>query len=313
MRLGIDIGGTKTEAVVVDQQGTVLHRVRVPTGYGSKGVIDSTHDAIIEALTAANLSVDGISAAGVGVPGRVDRSTGVVVNAVNLGCETLEIGKGISDRFGFAVYVDNDVNAAALGAWHQREIGTDALGIESMAYLNLGTGLAAGIVLSGRLWRGARGTAGEIGHISVDPSGPVCVCGQRGCLEAVASGSALSRQWPSTGPDLLQKLYSAVTEGDRVATQVWTRFLGNVASAVRVLMLTVDVEVIFIGGGVASVGTPLLDGVREALVEQAMLSPFLSFLQLADRLQLASSTGLGAIGAAMLAAPSGERALEATY
>jgi predicted NBD/HSP70 family sugar kinase len=111
-----------------------------------------------------------------------------------------------------------------------------------MAYLNLGTGLAAGLVLGGRLWRGSRGVAGEIGHIPVDPAGPLCPCGQRGCLELMASGSAVARQWPPDEPKPVRALFAAADAGDALAIEVRARLVDNVAAAVRLLVLTVDVD-----------------------------------------------------------------------
>ncbi len=141
--------------------------------------------------------------------------------------------------------VENDVNAAALGAFHLLEKVPE----HSMAYLNLGTGLAAGLVLGGRLWRGSRGVAGEIGHIPVDPAGPICPCGQRGCLELMASGSAIAREWPTDDPMPVRALFTAADAGDPLAIEVRTRFVENVAAAVRILVLTVDVDSVVIGGG----------------------------------------------------------------
>src|SRR5690606_7005400 len=133
----------------------------------------------------------------------------------------------------------------------------------------LGTGLAAGIVIGGRLWRGSRGTAGEIGHIPVDPAGPLCPCGQRGCLELMASGSAIARQWPTEHPQPAQHLFEAAAAGDALAVEVRRRLLESVASAVRVLVLAVDVDMVVIGGGLASLGAPLLEGVKSVLAERA--------------------------------------------
>lgn len=170
-----------------------------------------------------------------------------------------------------------------------------------MAYLNLGTGLAAGLVLGGRLWRGSRGTAGEIGHIPVDPTGPLCSCGQRGCLEMMASGSAVARQWPSSHASPVHALFEAADGGDPSALEVRARLLENVAAAVRVLVLTVDVDCVVIGGGLSSVGQPLVDGVRDILDLWAVTSPFLASLGLADRVQLVpAGFPAAAVGAALV-------------
>jgi predicted NBD/HSP70 family sugar kinase len=177
-----------------------------------------------------------------------------------------------------------------------------------MAYLNLGTGLAAGLVIDGRLWRGARGAAGEIGHIPVDPNGVLCPCGQRGCLETVASGSAIARQWSSPGaadPIPARSLMAAADAGDAEAVAIRSLLVDNVAAAVRVLVLTVDVEIVMIGGGLSNLGEWLLDEVRRVLASWAEESPFLASLGLESRVLLVpAGFPAAAVGAALVGAPT---------
>jgi predicted NBD/HSP70 family sugar kinase len=216
---------------------------------------------------------------------------------VNLGLDGLALGEELGGRLGVKVRLENDVNVAALGAFHLLGHGAE----HSMAYLNLGTGLAAGLVLGGRLWRGSRGTAGEIGHIPVDPAGELCSCGQRGCLELLASGSAVARQWPTDHPRPVQDLFEAAAAGDALAIEVRARFIDNVASAVRVLVLTVDVDDVVIGGGITSLGAPLLDAVRDVLTSWSAQSQFLASLELPSRVGLAPAGPVASVGAALLA------------
>ncbi len=296
MRVGVDVGGTKTDAVVIDETGAVLHQVRVSTGFGPAAVIETTAGVVSALASALRVPVGAFQSVGVGVPGAVDSTSGRVSHAVNLGVDELELGEELARVLGVRVRVENDVNAAALGAFHLLAMPPES----SMAYLNLGTGLAAGLVLNGRLWRGARGTAGEIGHIPVDPDGPLCQCGQRGCLEMVASGSAVSRQWPSAAASPVQALFEAAEAGELLAIDVRQRFLANVASAVRVLVLGVDVESVVIGGGISSLGEPLLTGVRAALDGWSASSPFLASLRLSERARLVpAGASVSAIGAAL--------------
>ncbi len=181
-----------------------------------------------------------------------------------------------------------------------------------LAYLALGTGVAAGLVLDGMVRRGASGAAGEIGHIPLVPDGLACPCGQRGCLEQYASGSALDAAWPSrTGRPSPVELFEAAAEGDPAALRLRDAFIGAVASAVRILVLTCDVRQVVLGGGVSALGAPLLAAVRSALTEQAASSPFLRAMGLAERVVLApADLPLAAVGAALLAAdaPTGPRA-----
>jgi len=296
MRIGVDIGGTKTEAVAIDDAGAVIDAVRVATGFGGDAVVASTVDAVTELADRLGTAPAGFGAIGVGVPGAVDPASGRVAHAVNLGLDGLALGDELAARLGVRVRLENDVNVAALGAFHLLGHGPE----RSMAYLNLGTGLAAGLVLGGRLWRGSRGMAGEIGHIPVDPAGELCSCGQRGCLELLASGSAVARQWPTEHPRPVQNLFEAAAAGDALAIEVRQRFIDNVASAVRVLVLTVDVDDVVIGGGITSLGAPLLEAIREVLAAWSAQSEFLASLELPSRVGLAPAGPVASVGAALL-------------
>jgi predicted NBD/HSP70 family sugar kinase len=303
--VGLDIGGTKTDAVAVDHAGRVVEQLRLPTGFGSAAVLETAVDAVARLAALLDLETRDFESVGVGIPGAVDVRSGRVSHAVNLGVDELDLGGELRARLGVSVRVENDVNAAAVGAFHLLgQDGADDLDspeAHSMAYLNLGTGLAAGLVLGGRLWRGSRGTAGEIGHIPVDPTGPLCPCGQRGCLEMMASGSAVARQWPSSHASPVHALFEAADGGDPLALEVRARLLENVAAAVRVLVLTVDVNTVVIGGGLRSVGQPLLGGVRAILDSWAVTSPFLASLGLTERVQLVpAGFSAAAVGAALV-------------
>ena len=234
---------------------------------------------------------------GIGIPGIVDRDRGTVAHAVNLGLggEWFPLAGRLADRTGATVVVENDLNAATWGA-HVLS------GADDLAYLGLGTGLAAGFVLSGTLRRGIHGAAGEIGHVPVDPVGPLCSCGQRGCLELRASGSALTAAWPTQGHlPPAEALFAAAAAGNQAAVAARDRFAAGVADAVRMLGLAVDPAVIIIGGGVAHVGEPLLAAVTAALRAQAATSPFLAALDLASRTTLLPGRlPVGAIGAALI-------------
>jgi len=299
VRAGLDIGGTKTHAVLIDSRGAPVQQLRLPTGFGTKALLATTVEAVRRVATLAGVSSADLESIGIGIPGTVDSACGRVTHAVNLGIDDLDLATELSGRLASVVHVENDVNAAAFGAFHMLSPAQPS----SMAYLNLGTGLAAGLVLNGELWRGSRGAAGEIGHIPVDPLGPVCSCGQRGCLETMASGSAVARQWPTTHPRPVQELFAAAQDGNALALDVKRRLVENVASAVRTLVLAVDVEVIVIGGGISSLGEPLLREVRAVLDSRAARSPFVASLELSDRLRIVPP-GLpaAAVGAALLAA-----------
>lgn len=294
MRIGVDIGGTKTEAVAVAADGSVIARVRRATARGADAVVATAVEAVISLVAQAGTTMDDYATIGVGIPGAVDPKIGTVTHAINLGVEHLSLGSELAARLGRPVHVENDVNAAALGAFRVLDLTDDA----SMAYLNLGTGLAAGLVIGGRLWRGARGGAGEIGHILVDPSGPVDLDGQRGGLEVIASGSGILRQW---GGESVSALLDAADAGETRAVEIRSGLFYGVAGAVRILALTVDVDVIVIGGGLSTLGPRLMGGVEGVLDGWAAQSPFIQSLDLPGRIRvLADDQPVAALGAAYL-------------
>jgi predicted NBD/HSP70 family sugar kinase len=302
MRLGLDIGGTKTDAVAIDERGDIVARLRIPTGFGADAVVETAVSALTQLAERTGSPLSAFSSIGIGIPGTVDTAEGVVSHAVNLGVDELGLARELRLRSSVDVQVENDVKAAALGAYQllfpSRENGDDR---HSMAYLNLGTGLAAGLVLGGELWRGSRGTAGEIGHIPVDPAGALCPCGQRGCLETVASGSAIARQWPSDDALPVLSLLAAARDGDPRAMAISRSLVENVAAAVRILVLTVDVEVVVVGGGLSHLGDPLLEQIRGVLEGWAADSPFLASLGLPDRVRFVPDDfPVAAVGAALV-------------
>jgi predicted NBD/HSP70 family sugar kinase len=193
--------------------------------------------------------------------------------------------------------MENDVKAAALGAFALHG------GSGSMAYLNLGTGIAAGIVSEGSLWRGARGTAGEVGHISVDPRGPLCRCGQHGCIEALAGGGAIAERWGRAGALPVRDVFDAADAGDPEARALRTGLARGVAAAVRVLVLTADVDAVVLGGGVTALADRLMADVRAELAASAEASPFMRSLRLEERVELLpAGSPAAALGAALVGA-----------
>jgi len=276
MVAGVDIGGTKTLAVAVAPDGSIAGTVRQPTSADTPDeLLGSTRRLLLTLAASTGNAEVGFEAIGVGIPGLIDRATGTVRHAVNLGLgdQPVELAAGLRNSMRTEVVVDNDVNVAAVGAG--AVLGRPG----DLAYLSVGTGIAAGFLLDGRIRRGAHGAAGEIGHISVDPTGPHCECGQRGCLETVASGSAiLERQ----------------SVGDEVA--------GHLAWAVAVIAQTVDPQTIVLGGGVIDALPELVDAVRSTLRARAAASPMLAALNLADRVAVVpAGVPAGALGAALLA------------
>lgn len=301
MKVGLDVGGSKIEAVAVDEDLRVAGRVRIPTGWGPDAVTRAIVDAVRALGTEAGVDLAAVRSVGVGIPGQIEEGSGRVVHAVNLGVEELNLVAAIEPRVGVPVRIENDVKAAALGAYAL--LSGPAGSPRSMAYLNLGTGIAAGIVAAGALWRGARGTAGEVGHISVDPNGPQCRCGQRGCIEAFAGGGAIAERWARRSALPVRDVFDAADAGDASAMQLRAGLARGVAAAIRVLVLTADVDIVVLGGGVTALGERLMTDVAAELEASAKASPFMRSLHLRERVELLPpGSPAAALGAALVGA-----------
>jgi predicted NBD/HSP70 family sugar kinase len=298
MRLGIDIGGTKTAAVVLDDAGAVVAASTAPSGRGNDDVVaQAAHQARLVVGRVGGPST--IGSAGACIPGLVDIAAGTVRHAVNLDVDELDLAGRLSAALGVPVAVENDVKAGALGAHRLRRGADDG----TLAYLNLGTGLAAAVVHAGSVIRGVDGVAGEIGHIPVGGD-VVCNCGQTGCLETFASGAALLRIWPDApvhGWDLMGR----AAQGDGAAVLAAASLCHGVALAVQMLVLASGAQDVVVGGGLTAMGAPLLEAIRAELRVRAVESPLLATLALADRVGfIDAGVPVAAIGAAHLVGPA---------
>lgn len=190
--LGVDLGGTKTLASVIDvASGEVVAsaRKRTRAERGQDFVAQRTIELATAALDAAKLSADDLVAIGVGAAGQIDRKAGVVIDAPNLGVRDMELGNILKKQFGRPVTIGNDVEVAAMGEY----LYGSGKGYRNFVCLFVGTGIGSGIVQNGRMYTGLSGTAGEVGHMTIVADGRICGCGARGCLEAYASRTAMTR------------------------------------------------------------------------------------------------------------------------
>lgn len=265
--IGIDIGGSSVKAVARELSGEIVAR-HDSTIWLDGG--DQVVTAAVEAWRALERS-DAV-AVGVGVPGHVDPATGQVSLAVNLGIESAyRLGEQIVSEIGLPVVVENDVRAAALGA--HETLGFTGAPPDSLAVVSIGTGISAGVVVEGSMLRGSRGMAGEVGHVVVDPEGPVCPCGQRGCLEVVAAGPAIGKAWPKGDANApATALFEAAAAGDLEARRVADRITGHLTTALTWLAATYDTAVIVLAGGVSSVGDAFLSVIHDQIVRRAATS-----------------------------------------
>lgn len=282
--------------MLLSQDHRPLAALVLPTVRGEDGIVQAAL-AVVEGLLAeGGAEHAALAGIGVGVPGTVDIETGVVANAVNLDVTELALGELLRSATGVPVFVDNDVNVAGIGAAHH-------LGCtESIAYLNVGTGLAACLVQGGEVFGGCSGVAGEIGHLPVDPGGLLCPCGQVGCLETMASGAAVARRWPSEAEHPSDDLLSAYLAGDPRGVAVFRTLAEGIAQAVRALVLAYDPASVVVGGGIMRLGAPLLEEVHSIFQDWGRSSLFVASLNLQDRFRtLPAGAEVGATGAALLA------------
>lgn len=298
---GVDVGGTWTDAVVVDASGAVLGRSRRSTNPdGADGIVDSVASAVSEASAAAEADPVRV---GVGIPGQVDPGSGTVRLAMNLRIDVLglPIGSLLHERLGVPITVENDVRSAAVGAYEHLRASSEP-GLRSLAYLGIGTGMSAGLVVDGRLHRGRDGMAGEIGHVVIDPSGPRCRCGLDGCLEAMSAGPALQRLWPDGDGRPAEAMFGAATAGDPTARRLTEEVIDRYALAVQWLAAAWDPDLIALGGGIGSIGEPLLEPIRVRLAGWSSRSELARTLLPPDRVTaMPAGLPIGALGAAALA------------
>ena len=313
LRVGVDIGGSKVAVLVVGEADSVLARKSVPAASSEPDQAIAQIAAVIrEAVGEAGATMADVAAIGLGVPGRVDAATGDVTFAVNLGWQHLPLGRRLEAALGVPCVVENDVRAAAVGL-HRHE---GYRGVDDLIYLGIGTGISAGVVLDGRLHRGVRGMAGEIGHVVLDPDGVSCACGLRGCFETIAAGAGIARAArtaveagestilaATTDPTAVD-VFAAAEAGDAVAARLVDRAAAAIARMVHELVLAYDVELVVIGGGISRAGAPLLDRIQAGLARIAAPSAFAAELLAETDVRLAGSDhDIGTRGAIALLDP----------
>ncbi len=246
--LGLDIGGTKSAAVIGDADGTVLAREAALTPFASwQEAVALLCDLCRAVCRDYGVSVPDLAALGVSCGGPLDSATGTVYAPPNLPAwEAVPLRALLEAEFGLPTFLENDANATAL-AEHRWGAGR---GCRDMAFLTMGTGIGAGLILDGHLYRGRRDLAGEVGHCVVLPNGPLCPCGKRGCLEALASGTALARMGRErSGEDGLtaQDVCSRARLGDAVALAVIADVALYMGVGLANLLHTLNLERIVLG------------------------------------------------------------------
>ncbi|RJP74286.1 MAG: ROK family protein [Candidatus Abyssobacteria bacterium SURF_17] len=283
--LALDIGGTKLAAALFDSHLNLLARSRMPT-HAHKGP-DAVFERLIqlaETVSArAGIDLHRVRCIGVGCGGPLDTETGLIYSPPNLpGWDAYPLKETLEARFSTPAFVDNDANAAAM-AEHRFGAGRNR---KNIFYITVSTGIGAGLILDGKIYRGANYSAGEFGHIVLEPNGPRCNCGGRGCLEALASGTAIAKrareEIKNAPTSLLAKSFAnkthsltakdvvaAARQGDTLSAQILreaAHYIGlGITSAIHLL----NPEIVIIGGGLTRAGKLLFDPIRTTVAERA--------------------------------------------
>jgi glucokinase len=307
----VDLGGTNLRAANIDSAGQIHERVRnlTPKSAAPEDVVNSVAAAVCECEAAALKRGAKIQSISVVVPGTVQIGTGLVVNAPNLNClEGYKLGPALGRALDRSVLLENDANAATLGEMWQGA----ARGYKTVLCLTLGTGVGGGISFDGKLWRGIDGTAGELGHTSVEPFGGVhCKCGNTGCLEVYASATAIVRMAReglaqhsnsslhsiAAGDLTSEKICSTARAGDELALEIFRRVGVYLGVAMANFVNIFNPEMIVIGGGVSAAWEMFAQPAREEVLRRAFRVP-------AERCRIVRAErgdDAGLIGAAWLA------------
>lgn len=255
--LGIDIGGTNLRGKIISEDGDTLREEN--TRSDAHMGISKLMENLVGFMK--RLAGEEISAIGIGIPGTVDRRNGTLVQAPNIAnTRNFPFTAALLERIGTAtpVFVENDASCAALGEYLEGA----GRGSNSMVMITLGTGFGGGIILDGTLWPGEDGFAGEVGHMTIDPSGPRCSCGARGCVETYVSQVAikrivrdhaeLSEKLAGTEESAVpERLAALAREKDRAAVSVWNDFGANLGVGISTLVNVLDVKTVVVGGGLS--------------------------------------------------------------
>jgi glucokinase-like ROK family protein len=283
--VGIDMGATHLGMVVTDYSAHVLEDVEFSfsVNEGPEACLPQIDTHFKDLLNRLSLNNQNISAVGLGVPGPVVADAGVVsAPPIMPGWDGYPIRSHLKDLWGIPVSIGNDAEMGALGEWAYGA----GRGESNLAYIKVGSGVGAGLLLDGQIYRGTTGTAGEIGHVTIQENGPLCTCGNHGCLEAMAGGQAIARkaqeavragrrtQLSSIDPEkiLARDVATAARRGDLVAQQIITDAGAYLGIAVASLVNLFNPGMVVIGGGVSQLGDLLLDPIRKAVQERSLRS-----------------------------------------
>ncbi len=288
--IGIDLGGTKISTALVDDNGAIraldYRETHASAAEGPPPVIERMLDAARRVMADGKVKPTQVKAVGVGAPGPLDIEAGILISPPNLpGWSRVPLKALIEDGLGIPTFLENDANAAGLGEYR---FGAGR-GTRHMVYVTVSTGIGGGLILDGKLYHGSSGAAGEIGHTTVKLDGPPCNCGNWGCLEALASGTAIAREGRERVargvPTLIAELAGgdpgritaklvadAAGRGDAVARQILAEAMEYLGIGIANLINLFDPELVVIGGGLTNIGERLFESVRRVVAERAYVA-----------------------------------------
>ena len=281
----VDIGATSIDVALTTLGSEILAHRDEPTDvrFGPQPVLERVKELISELLEERDASPRDILAVGVGVPGPVEQSSGLLtVPPIMPGWDRFPIRDFFVGEYAAPVFVDNDVNVMAVGE-HWGGVGK---GVDDMIFVKIGTGIGSGIIIGGRLHRGIQGCAGDLGHVSVDPNGPVCTCGNQGCLEAMAAAPAMVleaerciREGNSTvlaevlreqGEITARDIGEAARRSDYCASTVIRRTGRLIGQTLSAIVSMLNPSLVIIGGGVSHIGNALLAEIRSSVYQRSL-------------------------------------------
>ena len=306
--VGLDFGATHLSLFIADLSARILdeNEIELNITRGPETCLAEADRLLHERLTKVNLSLQNILAIGVGVPGPIVTEAGMVLSPPLMpGWDQYPIRDDLEKRWGCPVSLNNDAELGALGEWAAGA----GRGEGNLAYIKVGTGIGAGLLLDGKIYRGVTGSAGEIGHLTIDENGPVCTCGNHGCLEAIAGGRAIAlqaqeavRKGKRTQLAAIQPLESigarevaaAARLGDLLAQQILAKAGTHIGIAIAGLVNLFNPGMIVIGGGVARAGDLLLEPMRQA-VQRRSLASSTRVVRITTAMLGRRSSGMGAV------------------
>jgi glucokinase-like ROK family protein len=283
--VGIDMGATHLGIVLADYSAHVLEEIEYPFSVadGPNRCVTQIDGYLTELLSRAKINIQQISAIGIGVPGPIIINTGEVSSPpIMPGWDGYPIRSHLEELWKVPVTIGNDAELGALGEWAYGA----GRGESNLVYIKVGTGVGAGLLLDGHIYRGATGCAGEIGHVTIQENGPLCTCGNHGCLEAMAGGQAIARkareaieasrrtQLSAISPERIHAVdvAAAAQRGDLVAQQIITDAGLHLGVAVSSLVNLFNPSMVIIGGGVSQLGDLLLEPIRKTVMERSLIS-----------------------------------------